>query len=1520
MKYIYILCILILSSIIDILAQPAISYITPDIGAPGMAVYVEFIGPHNKKNNFGIDGVYIAKSQDTEIILSDNSDIGKVKLGPLVVSWEGRMISTIIYINDNLNPDKYDALSANPNYQIELQVKVNGQVSNSQTFYIVKSRPFIDLTSAAYSKDSVFGANNLGKRSPRGVLIFDSIKLAPRKYWVSSEDCDPNVAGNQAFLPFNLLVKGKIYGTANASIISVNGGEVLENGKLNNIVQDAPAGGGAGGGSFADIFGMGIRGGNGFTGGGAGGRNKSGNPFSSDKFTDPSDGSGPRLDNNYGGYSLNGVPGPKQAAYEAAAGGTGHPFGRSGEGCGDGGACEPTGREGGGSGWKQNSPGGSGGYATEGSSTTIDSINGGKPYGNIMVVPIAGGSGGAGGNPQCFPSGTSAAGGGGGGAIRLSALSIEGINFEARGANGATNACDNSLGGSGSGGHIGIQSKLKINKLRINVDGGNNSVTFGGSGRVRFDYPSALDLNLSTANASSYRGPTTDTSHIIMSNHILTGTQANGKTSHLYISKDSDDWRLLATLTDENWSYDLTSFLNKRSGIYYVAVATIVNNPVITEYAAEPHEVLSAAATNILKLDLRPFVNGIKNVEARKIYCVGETMVLSAKIWNQANAEANLELQFSDANWLMGNNGFKILGPETNGIYGIKPGDTSEILVEYTMPVGADPSQKATNTLIIPSNDPEYPLGTDWRIVFTIDEAFTPKLTYVGTPNLSFIDTRVGDSNTLSYSMKNTGDANLYLSYIQSIPAPYSLVSTAPVLPTLLKVGDEIQVNLKFSPKTKGDFSSIITLIAAGTDTTCQLEQHTEVKGKAVVTDIDVPLQINLGLIPYCQDSVIFAIPVKNESSATFKITSKSKLIGQDADLFTVVSDQQDELIVQPGEGTIYKIKFNPVKSRKGPISAQFFFTTDDTNFDTIYVDITAEIVGFEAKANPSTINLGNVAVGFEINSSFDINNSAKLNNKIALISSQSNFAQIQALADSTLLAVNGGKTIDFSLYPQKAGLIDDSITVYFNEPCFDSLVVYIKGNAILSKPLVYFDSDIIIKDTNNTDTRETSFGYFSVCESQKFRKLTEYINSSEAPYIVLKEELINDAGGRYKLLSSSLVLPDTISPSGSTKFPGAIIEFNPTGASVGDIVGIYRITIYINGTIKEYDITLRSRIYSGKFTISENPISILGVVGTNTQKNFTITNNGPEALIINNHIAPFNSSVFIITPNPDGLIIPMGQSQVFQISFNPTLITTYLDSITFIGTNSNCDTTFVVLLNGKGEPSKELLVYIPAITSNPSSRNFKLPIYGKFKKATDSMDNMNIFFKLRLNRSLYYPENIEGGIIDNNQIDGRDRVLDLEFNNIKVSPSDTLIGNLIGTTMLGDSKFTDLIISDLDILERNLVSTIEGVNGKLTIEICEEGDSRLLEHNLNPFRTIINPNPAQDVVNITINTLERGKHIAVISDLSGRELFKIDWNPINSGEEKQFLLDVSNFDSGIYFIQVYSPNDVIYSKINIIK
>ncbi len=132
-----------------------------------------------------------------------------------------------------------------------------------------------------------------------------------------------------------------------------------------------------------------------------------------------------------------------------------------------------------GGGRQQSNAGHSAGFGTQGSNLTL----GGAPYGNPSLVPLIGGSGGAG-DPE-FNS-DRLGGGAGGGAMLLAATGSISITGEIRsnGGNGKSYGAEDTGGGSGGG--IRVVCDTLQGAGRLNALGGSGWAT-GGRGRIRIE-------------------------------------------------------------------------------------------------------------------------------------------------------------------------------------------------------------------------------------------------------------------------------------------------------------------------------------------------------------------------------------------------------------------------------------------------------------------------------------------------------------------------------------------------------------------------------------------------------------------------------------------------------------------------------------------------------------------------------------------------------------------------------------------------------------------------------------------------------------------------------------------------------------------------------------------------------------------------------------------------------------------------------------------------------------------------
>lgn len=547
---------------------PEIRYIHPDVAAPGMSVTIEAVAAARNRGGFGPDGF---RKDTVRMEVVDLEDTSRVVFGPAVVSWDGRLVSTMAFVHPDAAPGP-----------VTVRINVNGRFSNTQTFEIV----------APQKMGVLEGGGVIGGRSRRGVIVVDSLILRSGIYTIDTSDSDPAMPGNQGFLPVTILSRGPVQ-IASGAVLSVS----AQHDPANRIFGSAGPGGGGGG------IGGGLAGGSGYTPGGGG---------------------------TIAG-SLNGAPGGSVLPSGPGGGGTGHPFGTAGAF----GRVSPVtpispnkggygGAAGGvqsleGSGITYGGGGGGNGLAGLGAGS-VD--NGGPSVGNPQLVPLAGGSGGGGGG---YASGGSASGGGGGGAIAI--FSDAGIEIRgdllADGASGFNNNVGNtSGGGAGSGGSIllGARDTVRIagaGKLRAagGIEGkkssasGSNDGGKGGAGRIRIDGRTSRTLNASPIPASSGPVITLRPGMMARSGETISGVAARSvsQTSPtlllLYTRPKGGTWGydtpyMPAVGEDGSWSVQLNSSADAEE-VYVVAMQKVYS-PIHEEFQQSPGWIFSSVGGTIL--------------------------------------------------------------------------------------------------------------------------------------------------------------------------------------------------------------------------------------------------------------------------------------------------------------------------------------------------------------------------------------------------------------------------------------------------------------------------------------------------------------------------------------------------------------------------------------------------------------------------------------------------------------------------------------------------------------------------------------------------------------------------------------------------------------------------------------------------------------------------------------------------------------------------------------------------------
>ncbi len=1572
-------------------AQPVLSYIIPDIGAPGMAVYVELIAPNSADvdgSNFSAsDGVYLNNPADRLAIeLVRPEDSSKIVFGPCVISWYGRLISTIAYISPQATPNSWDWRQLNSQWRIPIRIRTPNGITAVDTFYIVQPTPGGDIRTRT---ETVLGRPPLGIRSRRGALLFDSLILGARTYSVSTDDPDQNAAnGNQGYLPLVLLAQGPIRGSSPTQTrLSLD---------ANGI--DGGPGGGGGGGEFCDITGGGTAGGSGYTGGGRGGNN------TPNSYRAVGTGSGP----NSGSLNQT-AAGTDGGAYESSGGGTGHPFGASGVGCSSGNNCSPDGARGAASGVSDNRDGAGGGYASEGASTSIDANNGGKVHGDSTLIPLAGGSGGASGNPRntSFPfTACGGRGGGGGGAVALVGLRIEQLSITANGGDGTGSGTNTSRrGGSGSGGAIHLATPLDIRQVSITARGGGQAAPTGrgGIGRTRID---ALDPTAATADPMPYRGPTLDTISIAQATFTASGSGYPGKRILLFIKPSNGIWRVYdSTTVGSNGRWSIVVQTPAGAEYLYVAAAQREQPFVTTRYTARPVAVFSPASGRIVRVLAAPIEVTPSSLDMGRTSCATGGIVRDSILVRNPGA---LSVSITGGGFLNPTSGFSIVRPQPLQAT-LNPQGTISIVVEYRFQPARFGLQR--DTLVLRGGTPEQILARV-PVQVIVDSAGIIVTDTLNTQPIGLIDFAEacrGQSKERTYALRLVGTAP---TTIQSITTAASLFRIGQLSRTTLAAGDTLHLRLRVIPPDVGDYfdtliisselcnqilriplrvrgvaSQIVRIgdvrgvvdfgnVRVGSNRTVRigianpsstdsvivlqpLQPSAPFSWQTVPAGIPFPRAIQRGdtlwvdvtFAPVAMgvwtDSLVFTtaqfgvscpdtarfllvgqgtlssvVPskaqvdfgilqcgrrrdtlwLKNTGNSSAEVFFPATIAGADAAYFTIVEQPAAGTTLGAGDSVriIIEAQIFP-QNPDGIKTATLMVTIRDDSTRTLQVPLQVQQQALVLEFTPLPYVLTDVPVNFTSQSQppLTVRNLSSVEACIADI--RTTRPEIVPLIRTiNVPPYSASRDIYFNITPTSLTPIDDTITIILSCPCTDTFKIPIR-----------------INPTNNAlaiTPRPLDFSVVPPCTT--LRRILTLKNNDPRSSAIIEDVAIVGADSRLFRITATpwAQLPYSV-PSG---FSFSIeIEFNPAGTRSGPKNAEFTIRYTINGQdVLDTVQLLGERVVP----IDADTLLDFGEVkqGDTRTLPLRLTNNYTRSMTYTFTLARW-SNYFTVTPpvvNVDA-ITKYGSADV---EFNAQDIGEYWDTlwVKFGSIGLSCSDSIPVVLHAISLPGIGFSIWLDSLQIlNPRDRDVALNIYAQLDTNL-VLPNAQLMLVVDLPNQIFMPRGVRarGGRIISFNSRTYDRhsitlTVDTLLNPISNQPQ--VIAQLLGDAMLGDRQCDSAYIVQARWTNSGIKPTTWNNpslgNGMLCLTLCGAGGPRLLGSQLQLPLLTIAPNPATNDATLTIAANERGEyHIELISP-DGTVLQSNSLGMLHAGMAYEYLLNVSNYPTGVYWLRLRTPS-----------
>ncbi|MBS1911473.1 MAG: choice-of-anchor D domain-containing protein [Bacteroidetes bacterium] len=1183
---------------------PTIQYLHPDAAAAGMSVVVEAYARPTEFGGFGLDGL-----GSGQLELDNSDDQSRIVIGPSVVSWDGRLISSMIFVKPDAKPGA-----------VPLHIRVGNVLSNADTFFIVTPHHL-----GAMSGGGTIGT---GMRSRRGVLVVDSLILRSGVYTIDTGDCDPRTPGNQGFLPVTILSKGPVLVNADA-VLSVS----AISDSVSQTTCAGPGGGGGGSGGYLSA------GGSGYTGGGGSGE--------ADTLLGSSIGSGGMHSGfTSGGGALNGVPGgmtyvdvtTSARVFAPAGGGTGHPFGASGmfgrispaapvestDGAFGGGSAgiannRPRGFPSGGGGGSNGSAGQDG---FDGGGGELH--NGGRVVGCRELVPIAGGSGGAGGG---YSSGGTSVGGSGGGGISIVSFGTLGVQgkITANGSNGLGGISLNSSGGGGgAGGSILLASHDSISfgpGGQLSATGGRGGRAVGGDnganggdggdGRLRIDGVTAAKPGSGTLVPNAYyNGPSSPSSRFLQArvDSSITGYGIPNSDILIWKKAEARPWTSYATRTDSagRWSYKLT-FADVDGGRTYFFVMQGVASPSSADFAFDPQWVMSPAAGNVidyprmtLAADTIQFGCHRYRTTTTKVVAIQNTAQISNLVLS------NVHVEGPDAA------SFRVLSGNTAMV--VQAGASQSVEVQFTpRDTGSFEADLVMNTnipWIAEQRIKLYGCGISGRWG-------------TGSMVLDLGELCPSDCIDTTITVSNAGDAPFTLERVERDTAAVDVSLLSPQPGTDIANGKSQSVRLRFCMKQFDPAGTVVRLIGDGIDSVMALT----IRSTNALPHPEMPATVAFGTVDLkgSDTCVTRTILVHNLSAASVMHLGN---LQSSSPVFTIVPPIPSE--VAPGASAAITVKFCP--GGQGEFQTVLGFTLSSGNcaLDTgvalrgsasmrtaRYVVIVPDNFPRTITFAPTLVSEHSPAMPVVIRNIGDGDGGPVT----AMLGT------MDFVLENSITGIRAGtqETLYVHMAPTKPEELFDTLHLSCSDPAFTDMVL-LNGHGT--------------ERGLQVDLPVLSFGETCVGDSSDVADVLIYNNGS-VPVTIMR---LDGLGEPFRVVSGLPVFPHTVEPGETLR---VAFKFHPTAA--GSASGLLTI---VNDANVQLTLPLRGIGATGHLLASVSALDFGCIpTGHDSTIKFTVTNTGACPVSITGPPVGLDSHFTLIGP-VSGIVEPNGGQIHYEIRY----------------------------------------------------------------------------------------------------------------------------------------------------------------------------------------------------------------------------------------------------------------------------
>ncbi len=409
----------------------------------------------------------------------------------------------------------------------------------------------------------------------------------------------------------------------------------------------------------------------------------------------------------------------------------------------------------------------------------------------------------------------------------------------------------------------------------------------------------------------------------------------------------------------------------------------------------------------------------------------------------------------------------------------------------------------------------------------------------------------------------------------------------------------------------------------------------------------------------------------------------------------------------------------------------------------------------------------------------------------------------------------------------------------------------------------------------------------------------TIYVIVNKPPFIEISKSSNNICNSAVKLTATS-----------------GFVEYEWSDGQRGESIlvyseGFYKVKVIdSNGCNSEQSILLERSNINLSYPRSIEVVN--KCVGENSLIEIPLLNLGQEIKISN--FITLSNDIEITNADYEQKKLSFGQSHNFKIKLNHTKSGHFSDTVRII-IDDPCFYICELIINSVINDNMITITVPDSLVV--IGEEYCIPIYA-YTQCDNIISNINYRINLSIDKDIFYPQKTQYGnfrIIENKNNNLIIEVLD-NNSNCSISQTPSIINFLCGKVLLSDLKFSPITVSDF---WNELGISYKSKNGSLNIDNCAFSVRHIQLIKETTLNLINNLN--SDLCSIIVKSKERGEFKIEIIDITGSVIFSETWSNYSGIEyEKPILVNLNNFNSGVYFVILKSPWSVISNKLINIK